>query len=107
MPAIRSTTNPHPDPLETVATALTAVGPMTAGQLAEHLGIAYSTLTPRLRQLETAGRAERVKEPPHARPSGGPSRTTRAAAPTRSRFAHAPMTTATTVTDRTSSRRGP
>jgi hypothetical protein len=62
MPATRSTTNPHPDPLETVVTTLAEVGLMTAGQLAEHLGIAYSTLTPRLRQLESVGRVQRVKD---------------------------------------------
>ncbi len=52
----------HPDPLEVIVTALTD-GPRTAGQLAEHLGIPYSTLTPRLRVLESDGRAERVKDP--------------------------------------------
>ncbi len=52
----------YPDPLEVIVTALTD-GPRTAGQLAEHLGIPYSTLTPRLRVLEADGRAERVKDP--------------------------------------------
>jgi DNA-binding HxlR family transcriptional regulator len=52
-----------PDPVEAAATALAAVGPVTAAQLATHLGVAYPTITPRLRRLETDGRAERIKEP--------------------------------------------
>ena len=51
-----------PDPVEAAATALAAVGPVTAAQLATHLGVAYPTITPRLRRLETDGRAERMKE---------------------------------------------
>ena len=57
------TSTTHPDPLEVIVTALTDGGPRTAGQLAEHLGIPYPTLTPRLRVLESDGRAQRVKDP--------------------------------------------
>jgi hypothetical protein len=64
MPQDRTTaTSPQTDPLDAITVALTADGPRTAGQLAEYMGIAYSTLTPRLRQLEADGRAERVKNP--------------------------------------------
>jgi ATP dependent DNA ligase domain len=59
----RGTAPPKPDPVEAAATALAAVGPVTAAQLASHLGVAYPTITPRLRRLETDGRAERIKEP--------------------------------------------
>ncbi len=53
----------HPDPLEVIVAALADGGPRTAGQLADHLGIPYSTLTPRLRVLETNGWAERAQDP--------------------------------------------
>ena len=61
--ASRGTASPKPDPVEVAATALAAVGPVTAAQLATHLGVAYPSITPRLRRLETDGRAERIKEP--------------------------------------------
>ena len=63
--ASRGTAPPKPDPVEAAATALAAVGPVTAAQLASHLGVAYPSITPRLRRLETDGRAERIKEPDH------------------------------------------
>src|SRR6187551_3724447 len=59
----RGTTPPKPDPVEAAAAALAAVGPVTAAQLADHLAVAYPSITPRLRRLETDGRAERIKEP--------------------------------------------
>ena len=52
-----------PDPVEAAAVALADVGPVTAAQLASHLGVAYPSITPRLRRLETDGLAERIKEP--------------------------------------------
>ena len=61
--ASRGTAPPKPDPVEAAAVALAAVGPVTAAQLASHLGVAYPSITPRLRRLETDGRAERIKEP--------------------------------------------
>jgi hypothetical protein len=50
-----------PDPIEVVAEALRAFGDLTAGAIAEKTGMAYSTVTPKLRTLRDAGRAEPVK----------------------------------------------
>lgn len=63
MPDNSKTTSTQPDPHHAIVAALRHSGPRTAGQLAEHMGIPYSSLTPRLRQLEEAGRAERIKDP--------------------------------------------
>jgi hypothetical protein len=67
------------DPLDIVVAQLAAAGPLTAAALAERLGIAYSTITPKLRRLEADHRAQRVREPVtrrtlwHATPSPPPS----------------------------------
>jgi hypothetical protein len=50
-----------PDPVEVIATAIASLGEATAATIAAHAGMAYSTVTPKLRALEDAGRAERVK----------------------------------------------
>jgi hypothetical protein len=50
-----------PDPVEVIAEALRAFGELTAANVAEKVGMAYPTVTPKLRALEEAGRAERVK----------------------------------------------
>ncbi|GGL93032.1 MarR family winged helix-turn-helix transcriptional regulator [Micromonospora yangpuensis] len=47
--------------LHRVLAALAERGPITAGHLAESLGIAYPTATPKLRELESAGYAERIR----------------------------------------------
>jgi hypothetical protein len=49
------------DPVEVVAAAIAALGEDTAANIAARAGMAYSTVTPKLRALEDAGRAERVK----------------------------------------------
>ena len=49
------------DPIEVVAAAIAAVGEDTAATIATRAGIAYSTVTPKLRALEAAGRAERFR----------------------------------------------
>lgn len=41
---------------------MTDLGPATAAQIAERVGMAYSTVTPKLRALAADGRAERVTE---------------------------------------------
>lgn len=51
----------RPDPIEVVAEALRAFGDLTAAAIAEKTGMGYSTVTPKLRALEDAGRAERAK----------------------------------------------
>jgi hypothetical protein len=51
------------DPLVPIVAALQAHGPITAGRLADLLGVPYPTLTPRLRRLEADGRAERLRDP--------------------------------------------
>ncbi|MDG4795039.1 hypothetical protein [Micromonospora sp. WMMD1082] len=50
-----------PDPIEVVAQTLRTRGQLTAAAIAEETGMAYSTVTPKLRALEDAVRAERVK----------------------------------------------
>jgi len=50
-----------PNPVEVLADALRAFGEDTAAGVAEKIGMAYSTVTPKLRALEEAGRAERVR----------------------------------------------
>jgi hypothetical protein len=52
-----------PDPLDVLADTLRAIGPATAAVLAAHLGIAYSTITPRLRRLSADHRAARLTDP--------------------------------------------
>jgi hypothetical protein len=52
-----------PDPLDVLADALHAIGPASAAVLAAHLGIAYSTITPRLRRLAAEHRATRRTDP--------------------------------------------
>ncbi|MGC4808749.1 MarR family transcriptional regulator [Micromonospora sp. DT233] len=47
--------------LQRVLTALAEHGPTTAAKLGESIGIAYPTTTPKLRELESAGHAERVR----------------------------------------------
>lgn len=54
-----STTNPST--LERVLTALAERGPVTAARISEVVGIAYPTTTPKLRELESVGYAERVR----------------------------------------------
>ena len=49
------------DPVEAVAAAITALGEDTAAKIAARAGMAYSTVTPKLRALEDSGRAERIK----------------------------------------------
>lgn len=49
------------DPLELIVAALRASGDLTAAAIAEMTGMAYSTVTPKLRKLEDDGRAERVR----------------------------------------------
>lgn len=56
---IDSTTNPST--LERVLTALAERGPATAASIAASVGIAYPTTTPKLRELESAGYAERIR----------------------------------------------
>ncbi|ROO63009.1 hypothetical protein EDC02_5019 [Micromonospora sp. Llam0] len=51
----------RPDPIDVVAEALRAFGDLTAAAVAEKTAMAYSTVTPKLRALEDAGRAERLK----------------------------------------------
>ena len=63
MPDNSTAPSPQPDPHDAIVAALNEGGPRTAGQLAEYMGVAYSTLTPRLRQLEEQGRTERIKDP--------------------------------------------
>jgi hypothetical protein len=50
---------PKSDTLTRVVAAMTELGAATAADIAEHAGLAYPTVTPRLRALETAGRAQR------------------------------------------------
>ncbi|MEG3636735.1 MarR family transcriptional regulator [Micromonospora palythoicola] len=56
---IDSTTNAST--LERVLTALAERGPATAASIAASVGIAYPTTTPKLRELEGAGYAERIR----------------------------------------------
>ncbi|BCL14674.1 MarR family winged helix-turn-helix transcriptional regulator [Micromonospora sagamiensis] len=51
----------NPSTLERVLTALAELGPATAASIGESIGIAYPTTTPKLRELESAGHAERVR----------------------------------------------
>ena len=51
---------------EHVTAALARIGPCTAAQLAADLGIAYSTLTAKLRRLETDGHVHRTHPTPHS-----------------------------------------
>jgi DNA-binding HxlR family transcriptional regulator len=51
---------------EQVTAALARIGPCTAAQLATDLGIAYSTLTAKLRRLETDGHVHRSHPTPHS-----------------------------------------
>ncbi|WP_416901322.1 hypothetical protein [Micromonospora echinospora] len=50
-----------PTTLERVLTALAELGPATAASIAESVGIAYPTTTPKLRELESTGHAERIR----------------------------------------------
>ncbi|MEV5691980.1 hypothetical protein [Micromonospora globbae] len=47
--------------LERVLAALAELGPITAAKVGESIGIAYPTTTSKLRELESAGHAERVR----------------------------------------------
>lgn len=47
-----------PDNTDVIHAAIVALGTATAGQIAKHAAMAYSTTTPKLRALEAAGRAE-------------------------------------------------
>lgn len=49
------------DPVEVVAAAIAALGEETAASIAAHAGMAYSTVTPKLRALEAAGRAQKFR----------------------------------------------
>jgi DNA-binding transcriptional ArsR family regulator len=49
------------DPVEVVAAAIAALGEETAASIAAQAGMAYSTVTPKLRALEAAGRAEKFR----------------------------------------------
>ncbi|MFY1673984.1 hypothetical protein ACN27G_29195 [Plantactinospora sp. WMMB334] len=51
----------NPSVLDRVLTALAERGPATAANIGKSIGIAYSTTTPKLRELESAGHAERVR----------------------------------------------
>ena len=51
---------------EQVTAALARIGPCTAAQLAADLGVAYSTLTAKLRRLETDGHVHRTHPTPHS-----------------------------------------
>jgi hypothetical protein len=51
--------HPKPDPLAALTAAMADLGEATAAAIAEHTGLAYSTITARLRALETGGRARR------------------------------------------------
>ncbi|MDG4834156.1 hypothetical protein O7627_33365 [Solwaraspora sp. WMMD1047] len=51
----------NPSTLERVLTALAEHGPATAASIGESIGVAYSTTTPKLRELENAGHAERIR----------------------------------------------
>jgi hypothetical protein len=51
-----------PDPLELIVAALRACGDLTAAAIGDKIGMAYSTVTPKLRKLEDDGRAERLKD---------------------------------------------
>jgi DNA-binding HxlR family transcriptional regulator len=51
---------------EQVTAALARIGPCTAAQLAADLRIAYSTLTAKLRRLETDGHVHRSHPTPHS-----------------------------------------
>jgi len=50
-----------PDPVEVVAKAIAALDEDTAANIAKKAGMAYTTVTPKLRTLEAAGRAEKFK----------------------------------------------
>lgn len=50
-----------PTTLERVLAALAELGPATAARISEVVGIAYPTTTPKLRELESAGYAERLR----------------------------------------------
>jgi hypothetical protein len=63
MPADTGPDTTRPDPLDNVVTQLATAGPLTAAALAARLGIAYSTITPKLRRLEEDQRAERIRDP--------------------------------------------
>jgi hypothetical protein len=58
---VDTTTEPSLNTLEKVLTALAALGQATAAKVGESVGIAYSTTTPRLRELESAGQAEKIR----------------------------------------------
>ncbi|MFY1652804.1 hypothetical protein ACN27J_18175 [Solwaraspora sp. WMMB762] len=47
--------------LERVLTALAELGPATAANIGKSIGVAYPTTTPKLRELENAGHAERIR----------------------------------------------
>ncbi|MFC5004415.1 winged helix-turn-helix domain-containing protein [Dactylosporangium cerinum] len=54
-------TPPLDDKSQRIVLALAELGPQSAGNLATHLGIAYPTVTPKLRKLNAAGVAESAK----------------------------------------------
>lgn len=51
----------NPTTLERVLAALAELGPATAARISEVVGIAYPTTTAKLRELESAGYAERLR----------------------------------------------
>ncbi|GAB3147183.1 hypothetical protein GCM10027290_30060 [Micromonospora sonneratiae] len=51
----------NPSTLERVLTALAEIGPATAAHIGQSIGIAYPTTTPKLRELESTGHAERIR----------------------------------------------
>jgi len=50
-----------PDTIEVTVAAMDRLGEATAAAIAAEAGFAYSTVTPKLRSLEDAGRAERLR----------------------------------------------
>lgn len=54
-------TTPAPDPLTHLHDVLGRLGTATAAEIAAAAGMAYSTVTPKLRALEDRGQAERVR----------------------------------------------
>ena len=91
---------------EQVTAALARIGPCTAAQLAADLGIAYSTLTAKLRRLETDGHVHRSHPTPHSATHWHlttPATDTAAAATSDAATAHgepSPVDTATRTTTR-------
>lgn len=63
MPAPRTSSAAAAEKIEAVHRAITALGEATADAIATQAGMAYSTVTPKLRALADDGRAEFFKDP--------------------------------------------